>query len=32
VRGIGEYEGMWRMGYVRGPGGIIVSLAERVEK
>ncbi|MFK4042736.1 VOC family protein [Nonomuraea wenchangensis] len=32
VGGIGEYEGMWRMAYVRGPEGIIVSLAERVEK
>jgi catechol 2,3-dioxygenase-like lactoylglutathione lyase family enzyme len=32
VGGIGEYEGVWRMAYVRGPEGIIVSLAERVEK
>ncbi|MFJ4333625.1 MULTISPECIES: VOC family protein [unclassified Streptomyces] len=32
VGGIGEYEGMWRMAYVRGPEGIIVSLAERIEK
>ncbi|MEU0879366.1 hypothetical protein ABZ345_12260 [Lentzea sp. NPDC005914] len=30
--GIGEYEGSWRMAYVRGPEGIIVSLAERIEK
>lgn len=30
--GIGEYEGEWRMAYVRGPEGIIVSLAERIEK
>jgi catechol 2,3-dioxygenase-like lactoylglutathione lyase family enzyme len=29
VGGIGEYEGIWRMAYVRGPEGIIVSLAER---
>lgn len=29
VGGIGEYEGVWRMAYVRGPEGIIVSLAER---
>ena len=29
VGGIGEYEGSWRMAYVRGPEGIIVSLAER---
>jgi catechol 2,3-dioxygenase-like lactoylglutathione lyase family enzyme len=28
--GIGEYEGSWRMAYVRGPEGIIVSLAERI--
>jgi len=31
VGGIGEYEGAWRMAYVRGPEGIIVSLAERIE-
>ena len=30
VGGVGEYEGTWRMAYVRGPEGIIVSLAERV--
>jgi catechol 2,3-dioxygenase-like lactoylglutathione lyase family enzyme len=30
VGGIGEYEGFWRMAYVRGPEGIIVSLAERI--
>jgi catechol 2,3-dioxygenase-like lactoylglutathione lyase family enzyme len=30
VGGIGEYEHIWRMAYVRGPEGIIVSLAERV--
>jgi catechol 2,3-dioxygenase-like lactoylglutathione lyase family enzyme len=30
VGGIGEYEHMWRMAYVRGPEGIIVSLAERI--
>jgi catechol 2,3-dioxygenase-like lactoylglutathione lyase family enzyme len=29
VGGIGEYEGYWRMAYVRGSEGIIVSLAER---
>lgn len=29
VGGIGEYEGSWRMAYVRGPEGIIVALAER---
>jgi hypothetical protein len=27
---IGEYEGAWRMAYVRGPEGIIVSLAEQL--
>jgi catechol 2,3-dioxygenase-like lactoylglutathione lyase family enzyme len=31
VGGIGEYEGMWRMAYVRGPEGIIVALAERID-
>jgi catechol 2,3-dioxygenase-like lactoylglutathione lyase family enzyme len=30
VGGIGEYEGEWRMAYVRGPEGIVVSLAERL--
>jgi catechol 2,3-dioxygenase-like lactoylglutathione lyase family enzyme len=30
VGGIGEYEHLWRMAYVRGPEGIIVSLAERI--
>jgi catechol 2,3-dioxygenase-like lactoylglutathione lyase family enzyme len=30
VGGIGEHEGAWRMAYVRGPEGIIVSLAERI--
>jgi catechol 2,3-dioxygenase-like lactoylglutathione lyase family enzyme len=30
VGGIGEYEGFWKMAYVRGPEGIIVSLAERI--
>ena len=29
--GIGEYEGVWRMAYVRGPEGIIVSLSERID-
>lgn len=32
VGGIGEYEGSWRMAYVRGPEGIIVSLAERIQE
>jgi catechol 2,3-dioxygenase-like lactoylglutathione lyase family enzyme len=30
VGGIGEYEQAWRMASVRGPEGIIVSLAERI--
>jgi catechol 2,3-dioxygenase-like lactoylglutathione lyase family enzyme len=30
VGGIGQYEHLWRMAYVRGPDGIIVSLAERI--
>lgn len=30
VGGIGEYEGVWRMAYVRGPEGIIVALAQRL--
>jgi len=31
VGGIGQYENMWRMAYVRGPEGIIVALAERID-
>ncbi len=30
VGDIGQYEGIWKMAYVRGPEGIIVSLAERI--
>jgi catechol 2,3-dioxygenase-like lactoylglutathione lyase family enzyme len=30
VGGVGQYENIWRMAYVRGPEGIIVSLAERL--
>ncbi len=30
VGGVGQYEQVWRMAYVRGPEGIIVSLAERI--
>ena len=30
VGGIGQYEHIWRMAYVRGPEGIIVSLAESI--
>jgi len=30
VGGIGEYENVWRMAYVRGPEGLIVSLTEQV--
>ncbi len=31
VGGIGEYENTYRMCYVRGPEGIIVALAERID-
>jgi catechol 2,3-dioxygenase-like lactoylglutathione lyase family enzyme len=31
VGGIGQYEQMWRMTYVRGPEGIIVALAQRID-
>jgi len=31
VGGVGEYEDVWRMAYVRGPEGIIVALAERID-
>lgn len=31
VGGIGQYENVWRMAYVRGPEGIVVSLAERLD-
>ena len=31
VGGIGHYEDMWRMVYVRGPEGIIVALAQRID-
>ena len=31
VGGIGEYENSVRMAYVRGPEGIIVSLAQRID-
>ncbi len=30
VGGVGGYEGAWRMAHVRGPEGIVVSLAERI--
>jgi catechol 2,3-dioxygenase-like lactoylglutathione lyase family enzyme len=30
VGGVGQYEDIWRMAYVRGPEGIIVALAERL--
>lgn len=30
VGGIGEHEGTWLMAYVRGPEGVVVSLAERL--
>lgn len=31
VGGIGTWQGVWRMAYVRGPEGIIVSLADRID-
>jgi catechol 2,3-dioxygenase-like lactoylglutathione lyase family enzyme len=31
VGGIGRYEDVWLMAYVRGPDGIIVALAERLD-
>jgi catechol 2,3-dioxygenase-like lactoylglutathione lyase family enzyme len=31
VGGIGQYEQTWRMAYVRGPDGIIVALAQRID-
>ena len=30
IGGIGQHENIWRMAYVRGPEGIVVSLAERI--
>lgn len=30
VGGVGEYEGVWKMTYVRGPEGIVVALTERI--
>ena len=30
IGGVGEYEGVWRMAYIRGPEGLIVSLAQHV--
>ncbi len=30
IGGVGRYEDMWLMAYVRGPEGIIVSLTERI--
>jgi predicted enzyme related to lactoylglutathione lyase len=30
VGGVGQYEDIWRMAYVRGPEGIVVSLSERI--
>ena len=32
VGGVGRYEDEWRMASVRGPDGIIVSLAQRIDK
>ena len=30
IGGVGQYEHLWRMAYIRGPEGIIVALAERI--
>ncbi len=30
VGGVGQYDNIWRMAYVRGPEGIIVALAQRI--
>jgi catechol 2,3-dioxygenase-like lactoylglutathione lyase family enzyme len=30
VGGVGDYEGVWRMAYLRGPEGLIVSVAQRL--
>ncbi|MGP0221941.1 MULTISPECIES: VOC family protein [unclassified Paenarthrobacter] len=30
IGGVGQYEDLWRMTYVRGPEGIIVALAQRL--
>ena len=30
VGGVGQYEGSWRMASVRGPEGLIVNLAQRI--
>ena len=32
IGGVGEYEQIWRMASVRGPEGIIVNLAERIDR
>ena len=31
VGGVGQYEGVWRMASVRGPEGLIVNLAQRID-
>jgi catechol 2,3-dioxygenase-like lactoylglutathione lyase family enzyme len=31
IGGVGQYEHIWRMAYVRGPEGIIVALAQRTD-
>lgn len=30
IGGLGEYEGVWKMAYIRGPEGLIVALAQRL--
>jgi catechol 2,3-dioxygenase-like lactoylglutathione lyase family enzyme len=31
IGGIGQYENIWRMAHVRGPEGIVVALAQRID-
>ena len=31
VGGVGQYEGIWRMASVRGPEGVIVNVAQRID-
>ena len=31
VGGIGQYEDIWKMAYIRGPEGIIVAVAQRLD-
>ena len=31
IGGVGQYEDIWRMASVRGPEGLIVNLAQRID-